>query len=75
MQPVAQICSSWARTYTTHARTEFGACSLLPGQDLLTGFDIGNLKRCPGGATQPPPDHSAPVNAPDCDPSAVPPGP
>jgi phospholipid/cholesterol/gamma-HCH transport system substrate-binding protein len=48
---------------------------LLSTQDRLTGFDIGNLKRCPGGATQPPPDRSAPVPAPDCDPSAVPPGP
>jgi phospholipid/cholesterol/gamma-HCH transport system substrate-binding protein len=48
---------------------------LLPGQDRLTGFDQGNLKRCPGGATQPPPDRSAPVPAPDCDTSATPPGP
>jgi phospholipid/cholesterol/gamma-HCH transport system substrate-binding protein len=48
---------------------------LLPTQDRLTGFDIGNLKRCPGGATQPPPDRSAPVAAPSCDPSATPPGP
>jgi phospholipid/cholesterol/gamma-HCH transport system substrate-binding protein len=48
---------------------------LLANQDRLTGFSIGNLKRCPGGATQPPPDRSAPVTAPDCNPSAVPPGP
>jgi phospholipid/cholesterol/gamma-HCH transport system substrate-binding protein len=48
---------------------------LLSAQDRLTGFDIGNLKRCPGGATQPPPDRSAPVPAADCDPSATPPGP
>ena len=48
---------------------------LLPGQDRLTGFDQGNLKRCPGGATQPPPDRSAPLPAPDCDTSATPPGP
>ena len=48
---------------------------LLPNQSRLTGFDLGNLKRCPGGATQPPPDRSAPVPAPDCDTSATPPGP
>jgi len=36
-----------------------------------------NSLRCPGGAMQPPPDGSAPwtQDAPDCDPSTVPPGP
>ena len=48
---------------------------LLSTQDRLTGFDVGNLKRCPGGATQPPPDRSAPVAAESCDTSATPPGP
>jgi phospholipid/cholesterol/gamma-HCH transport system substrate-binding protein len=48
---------------------------LPPGQSPISGFDTGNLKRCPGGATQPPPDRSAPVPAPSCDPSATPPGP
>jgi phospholipid/cholesterol/gamma-HCH transport system substrate-binding protein len=41
----------------------------------LAGFDTGNLKRCPGGATQPPPDGSAPWPVTGCDPSTVPPGP
>ena len=31
--------------------------------------------RCPGGAVQPPPDGSAPVKVPDCNPSTTPPGP
>ncbi len=31
--------------------------------------------RCPGGAVQPPPDHSAPVSVPGCNPAATPPGP
>lgn len=31
--------------------------------------------RCPGGAVQPPPDHSAPVHVPGCNPAATPPGP
>jgi phospholipid/cholesterol/gamma-HCH transport system substrate-binding protein len=41
----------------------------------LTGFDIGNLKRCPGGATQPSPDGSSNWPVEDCDPGSVPPGP
>jgi phospholipid/cholesterol/gamma-HCH transport system substrate-binding protein len=48
---------------------------LAPNQDRLTGFSFGNDKRCPGGATQPPPDGSAPWPIEDCDPGAVPPGP
>jgi phospholipid/cholesterol/gamma-HCH transport system substrate-binding protein len=32
-------------------------------------------RRCPGGAVQPPPDHSAPVRVPGCDPNSTPPGP
>jgi phospholipid/cholesterol/gamma-HCH transport system substrate-binding protein len=31
--------------------------------------------RCPGGAVQPPPDGSAPVKVPNCNPSTTPPGP
>jgi phospholipid/cholesterol/gamma-HCH transport system substrate-binding protein len=41
----------------------------------LAGFDIGNLKRCPGGATQQSPDGSSNWPVEDCDPSSVPPGP
>ncbi len=32
-------------------------------------------RRCPGGAVQPPPDGSAPVRVPGCDPGSTPPGP
>jgi len=64
----------------------FGGFSFndLAGTDLLTpvapanrldGFEFRQLKRCPGGATQPPPDGSAPRVVDDCDPSTTPPGP
>ena len=45
---------------------------LLPGENRLSSWSIGNFKRCPGGAMQPPPDGSAPVPVEDCDPSAHP---
>jgi phospholipid/cholesterol/gamma-HCH transport system substrate-binding protein len=45
---------------------------LLPGQNRLSSWSIGNFRRCPGGAMQPPPDGSAPVPVEDCDPSATP---
>ena len=45
---------------------------LLPGQNRLSSWSIGNFKRCPGGAMQPPPDGSAPVPVEDCDPNAHP---
>ena len=56
----------------------------IAGTDLLTpvapanrldGFQFRQLKRCPGGATQPPPDGSAPRVVESCDPSTTPPGP
>jgi phospholipid/cholesterol/gamma-HCH transport system substrate-binding protein len=37
----------------------------------LAGFDSGNLKRCPGGATQPSPDGSSNWPVQDCDPSTA----
>ena len=40
----------------------------------LDGFEKLQFRRCPGGAMQPPPDGSAPVAAPGCDPSTAPPG-
>jgi phospholipid/cholesterol/gamma-HCH transport system substrate-binding protein len=40
----------------------------------LNGFDIPNLQRCPGGATQPAPDGSTNQQVLDCKPSSVPPG-
>lgn len=40
----------------------------------IDGFEKLRFRRCPGGAMQPPPDGSAPVAVPGCDPSTVPPG-
>lgn len=41
--------------------------------ERLDDFELGPRRRCPGGATQPPPDGSAPFPVADCDPSATPP--
>ncbi len=41
----------------------------------LDTFERGILRHCPGAAVQPPPDGSAPLAAPGCDPSDTPPGP
>lgn len=41
-------------------------------QNRLDAFETGQFRRCPGGAMQPPPDGSAPVDVPDCDPSTSP---
>ena len=47
----------------------------VPSQKL-SGFDTGNLTRCPGGIVQPAPDGSNPLAVPGaCDPSSTPPGP
>jgi phospholipid/cholesterol/gamma-HCH transport system substrate-binding protein len=40
----------------------------------LDGFEHRQFRRCPGGAMQPPPDGSAPIAVPGCDPSTSPPG-
>jgi phospholipid/cholesterol/gamma-HCH transport system substrate-binding protein len=48
---------------------------LAPGANRLDGFEFRQLKRCPGGAVQPPPDGSAPRVVQSCDPSTTPPGP
>jgi phospholipid/cholesterol/gamma-HCH transport system substrate-binding protein len=52
---------------------------LTPVQDAtrLQGLETTQSFRCPGGATQPPPDGSAPWldESADCDPNTVPPGP
>ena len=44
------------------------------GSNRLSAVDT-QVKRCPGGAVARAPDGSAPFPVPDCDPSAVPPGP
>lgn len=51
---------------------------LTPQTDRQAGFQIGKTRRCPGGATQPPPDGSAPYRETptfNCDPTNTPPGP
>ena len=51
----------------------------LPVAQRLAGLQTGMLKRCPGAASQPAPDGSAPFRDSggnlDCDPTQVPPGP
>jgi phospholipid/cholesterol/gamma-HCH transport system substrate-binding protein len=51
-----------------------GLLSPVAPQDRLDGFQQRQFRRCPGGAMQPPPDGSAPVAVPGCDPSTSPPG-
>jgi phospholipid/cholesterol/gamma-HCH transport system substrate-binding protein len=46
----------------------------IPGSRRFEGWRTGQLRRCPGAATQPAPDGSNPLPL-DCDPSHVPPGP
>ncbi|HEX8075394.1 MAG TPA: MlaD family protein [Thermoleophilaceae bacterium] len=51
---------------------------LTPQTSRLAGLQTFKSKRCPGGATQPPPDGSAPYKEAandSCDPSTTPPGP
>jgi phospholipid/cholesterol/gamma-HCH transport system substrate-binding protein len=56
-----------------------GTLTPIPNSERLAGLSTGNIKRCPGAASQPPADGSAPWrdvdNSLDCDPSLVPPGP
>jgi phospholipid/cholesterol/gamma-HCH transport system substrate-binding protein len=40
----------------------------------IDGFEQRQFRRCPGGAMQPPPDGSAPIPVPGCDPTTSPPG-
>ena len=56
-----------------------GTLRAIPNTNKLDGFQTGNLERCPGAASQPPADGSAPFRdtdgSLDCDPSQVLPGP
>jgi phospholipid/cholesterol/gamma-HCH transport system substrate-binding protein len=52
-----------------------GTLEAVPFERHFEGYQPGILRHCPGGATQPPPDGSAPVPAEGCDTSDVPPGP
>ncbi len=55
-----------------------GVLTPLPPSDRMNGVMTGAIRRCPGAATQAPPDGSAPFTDGgdlDCDPRLVPPGP
>ena len=56
-----------------------GILSPIPDANRLDGLQTGNIKRCPGAATQPPQDGSAPYRDSggglDCDPTLTLPGP
>jgi phospholipid/cholesterol/gamma-HCH transport system substrate-binding protein len=56
-----------------------GTLTPIPNAQRLAGLSTGNIKRCPGAASQAPADGSAPWRdvdgSLDCDPSLVPPGP
>jgi phospholipid/cholesterol/gamma-HCH transport system substrate-binding protein len=51
-----------------------GALTPLSPATKLNGFDVPNLQRCPGAATQPAPDGSTNQQVPDCKQSSVVPG-
>ncbi|HEV2999971.1 MAG TPA: MlaD family protein [Solirubrobacteraceae bacterium] len=66
--------------FNTFSFSENAAGGALVPQDpnaRLTGYDFGNLRRCPGGASQPAADGSAPFTdgGLDCDPQHSPEGP
>jgi phospholipid/cholesterol/gamma-HCH transport system substrate-binding protein len=52
-----------------------GTLEAVDPQRRLEGYERGILRHCPGSATQPPPDGSAPLQAEGCDPGDTPPGP
>jgi phospholipid/cholesterol/gamma-HCH transport system substrate-binding protein len=56
-----------------------GVLTPIPNSQRLSGLQSGQVKRCPGTASQVPEDNSAPWrdtdNSLDCDPSLIPPGP
>jgi phospholipid/cholesterol/gamma-HCH transport system substrate-binding protein len=58
-----------------------GVLTPIPPSQRMDGLQSGVIRRCPGAASQPPPDHSAPytdngnLGPDDCDPSLALPGP
>jgi len=67
----------YARVQPVFAPTVFNAGTLtaVPPTRHFEGYERGILRHCPGGATQPPPDGSAPVAVEGCRTTDVPPGP
>ena len=55
-----------------------GVLTPIPDSARFDSLETGQIRRCPGAATQPPADGSAPFTdggSLDCDPTLVPPGP
>ncbi len=52
-----------------------GSLTAVPFERHFEGYERGILRHCPGAATQPPPDGSAPLTVEGCNPADVPPGP
>jgi phospholipid/cholesterol/gamma-HCH transport system substrate-binding protein len=68
----------YARVQPLFAPTQLqsdGTLAAVNPANRVDPFQKGVFRRCPGGAAQYPPDGSAPVPAPGCDPSAEVPGP
>jgi phospholipid/cholesterol/gamma-HCH transport system substrate-binding protein len=68
----------YARVQPVFSPTVYNGTNQLqavPATQHFQGYQRGILRHCPGGATQPPPDGSAPVFATGCRLTDVPPGP
>jgi phospholipid/cholesterol/gamma-HCH transport system substrate-binding protein len=67
----------YARVQPVFSPTVFqnGTLQAVPFSRHFEGYQPGILRHCPGAATQPPPDGSAPLTVEGCDPTDVPPGP
>jgi phospholipid/cholesterol/gamma-HCH transport system substrate-binding protein len=67
----------YARVQPVFSPTVFqnGQLAAVPPERHYEGYEQRVLRHCPGGSTQPPPDGSAPIAAPGCNTSDVPPGP
>ena len=67
----------YARVQPLFSPTVFsgGTLQAVPANRHFEGYQQGILRHCPGGATQPPPDGSAPEPAEGCRTTDVPPGP
>src|SRR5215208_2212350 len=67
----------YARVQPVFSPTVFsgGTLQAVPAERHFEGYEQGILRHCPGGATQPPPDGSAPEPAEGCRTTDVPPGP
>ncbi len=67
----------YARLQAVYGVTRYsgGSLTAVSPDQRLDDYEKVKANRCPGGATQPPPDGSAPLRVPGCDPSTTPPGP